>query len=349
MQKLIMKLHLLKSVFIFCSLLLLVIHPRYSAAKSLVNIVAIDDEYDRYKKKGDEYLKKGDYINAKKQYKNCLEVPGFENDEYARKKIVLSDECIALKEQAESLLQKDNATKGVPLLKEVLGKNPEDIETKKKLTDYWKSNGNKYYGIEKFQDAQNSYKEALNYAEDKYTLAILIQNCEDKLNKEKELLQKKQDEISTVKQEQIPQKNETPIILKKEISDGTIVKVKNKTFPKILVGIIGVGTGTYAYLTNSKYSKELSDFKTFESAYDPDGDGFIRNSDSYQEWQKKYDVLKTSQKSKQMIINTCLGISATALIVETILLLKKPKTKKGLSFRANPHNVGLAIRYDFQK
>lgn len=347
MQKLSMKLHLLKSMFIFCGLLLLVIHPRYTEAKSRANIATIDEEYDRYKKKGDDYLKKGDYINAKKQYKNCLEVPGFENDEYARKKIILSDECITLKEQAESLLLKDNATKGVLLLKEVLDKNPEDIETRKKLTDYWKSNGNKYYGLEKFQDAQNSYKEALNYTEDKSTLAILIQNCEDKINKEKELLQKKQAETITVKQEQIPQGNEIPITLKKEISDGTIVKVKNKTFPKILVGIVGVGTGTYAYLSNSKYSKELSDFKTFESAYDPDGDGFIRNSVTYQEWQKKYDVLKASQKSKQMIINTCLGISATALVVETILLLKKPKIKKGISFHANPQNIGLAIRYDF--
>jgi len=328
-------------------MMLMVILPKYTEAKSLTNITTIDDEYDRYKKKGDDYLKKGDYINAKKQYKNCLEVPGFENDEYARKKIVLSDECIALKEQADVLIQKDNGSQGVILLKQVLDKNPEDIETKRKLTDYWKSNGNKYYGVEKFQDAQNSYKEALNYAEDKSTLAILIQNCDDKLNKEKELLQKKQDETSTVKQEQIPQENETPITLKKEIPHGTIVKVKNKTFPKILVGIIGVGAGTYAYLSNSKYSKELSDFKALEATYDPDDDGIIRNSATYQEWQKKYDVLKTSQKSKQTIINTCLGISATAIVVETILLLKKPKIKKGLSFHANPQNIGLAIRYDF--
>lgn len=347
MQKLRMKLYLLKFMFIFCSMIFLVILPKFIEAKSPVNITTLDDEYDRYKKKGDDYLKKGDYINAKKQYKNCLEVPGFENDEYAQKKIILSDECVALKAQADDLIQKDYGSQAVILLKKVLDKNPEDTETKRKITDYWKSNGNKYYNVEKFQDALNNYKEARTYAEDKSTLAILIQNCEDKISKEKEMLQKKQEETIIVKQEQAPQENIIPSIIKNDTSKVTIVKLKNKTAPKIIVGIIGVGTGAYAYLSNSKYSKELSDFKTFEKTYDPDGDGFIRNNANYQEWKKKYDALQVSQKSKQKIINTCIGISATALVIETILLLNKPKNKKGLSLHANPYNVGLAIIYDF--
>ena len=342
MQQIMMRL-LLKSMFLFSITLLSPIFTTYAAVNGRESISTIDDEYDRYKKKGDDYLKKGDYINAKKQFKNCLEVPGFENDSYANKKIILSDECIALKEQAEVFIQKENGSEGVLRLKQILEKNSEDIETKRKLTDYWKSTGNRYYGLEKFQEAQDNYKEAINYAEDKSTMAILIQNCEDKLNTKK-IAQQKQEEDIRIKEAQKRKESQIVVPPKKDIP---VVKVKTKVFPKIIVGVIGIGAGAFAYISNSQYAKELSDFNQAAQTYDPDGDGIIFNTTKYSEWQKKYDVLKNSQKNKQIIINACIGISAAAIVVETILLIRKPKVKKGLSFYPNNKNIGLAIRYDF--
>jgi hypothetical protein len=56
-----------------------------------------DEEYDRYKRKADSFFAKGDFINAQKQYRNCLVVPGFENDSYAIDKIKECDEFIKSK------------------------------------------------------------------------------------------------------------------------------------------------------------------------------------------------------------------------------------------------------------
>ena len=55
---------------------------------------------DRYRKKGDELFKTGDYAKARQQYQNCLEVPGFENDTYAKEQITHCDTRLTLRQQA---------------------------------------------------------------------------------------------------------------------------------------------------------------------------------------------------------------------------------------------------------
>ena len=52
-----------------------------------VSATAVDPEYSRYRQRGDELFKEGKYAEARGQYQNWLEVPGFENDTYAKRQI----------------------------------------------------------------------------------------------------------------------------------------------------------------------------------------------------------------------------------------------------------------------
>ena len=61
-----------------------------SHALGQVTSTVVDEEYARYKKRGDDLFKDGKYFEARRQYLNCLEVPGFENDAYAKEQIEAS-------------------------------------------------------------------------------------------------------------------------------------------------------------------------------------------------------------------------------------------------------------------
>jgi tetratricopeptide (TPR) repeat protein len=174
----------LNAQILLLGLLFSVINPNKNWAINIDIVTFIDEEYDRYKKKADDYFKKGDYVNAKKQYKNCLVVPGFENDNYANKRVILADDCLKIAEKAEIQMKSNNPEEGINLLEQILGKNPEDTETKSKIATYFKTIANNYYNTEKYKEAIIKYNQALKYDNDKSTLAILIKNCEEKITAE---------------------------------------------------------------------------------------------------------------------------------------------------------------------
>jgi tetratricopeptide (TPR) repeat protein len=357
----------LYKILLFCGLLVVVINPYQSYAKVTIAITNIDDEYDRYKKKADDYFKKGDYLNAKKQYRNCLVVPGFESDQYAIKRISITDECLKLQENATVLMKSEKAKEGKNLLEQILLRNPDDIDTKAKIAIYFKNIGNTNFRNENYLEAKNNYKDALLYDEDKSTLLILIQNCDDKLLidkdfKEKEVKVKEQNdlEIKEKAAQAIKDKNEAkvdnklPEIIKqneqveKEVVITPIIempKKSNNIVSKIIVGLVGAGAGAFSYLTYNQYNTDLAAFNYVN--YDPDGDGVINNISNFNAWQSKYNELKTSQKSKQILVYAGIGVSAIAFITETILLIKKPKVKSGLSLNVNKQKMGLVLKYVF--
>ncbi|GAB3965359.1 hypothetical protein GCM10028806_04420 [Spirosoma terrae] len=122
-----------------------------------------DDEYDRYKKKGDDFFNEGKYLEARRQYQNCLEVPGFEEDKYAKEKIEDCTNALNFRQQASDALAQNKPQEAVQLLDQLLKLNPNDQITTNQIGDFYEQEGNKLVRQKKLQDALVSYKKALRY------------------------------------------------------------------------------------------------------------------------------------------------------------------------------------------
>lgn len=139
--------------------------------------VVADDEYDRYKKRGDDYFKEGKYIEARRQYQNCLEVPGFENDAYAKEQIQECTTGLTLRQQATDALQQGKGAEAANLLGQLLNLNPDDAITKGQLADYYEREGNKLFNQKRYLEARTNYTDALKYTTTRQeTLRLQIQN-----------------------------------------------------------------------------------------------------------------------------------------------------------------------------
>lgn len=125
--------------------------------------VVVDNEYERYKKRGDDFFKEGRYLEARRQYQNCLEVPGFEDDAYAKGQIQECTNGLALRQQATDALQQNKGPEAVKLLNQLLNLNPDDALTKVQLTEYYEREGNRLFNQKRYQEARNNYTQALTY------------------------------------------------------------------------------------------------------------------------------------------------------------------------------------------
>ena len=131
------------------------------AGSSIVAI--IDDEYDRYKKRGDALFKEGKYQDARRQYQNCLEVPGFENDPYAKEQIQECTTGLALRQQADDAMRQGKGPDAVKLMDQLLNLNPDDLITKGQFADYYEREGNQLFSQKRYAAAKDSYSKALSY------------------------------------------------------------------------------------------------------------------------------------------------------------------------------------------
>lgn len=125
--------------------------------------ILVDDEYDRYKKKGDDFFKEGKYQEARGQYQNCLEVPGFEEDKYAKEKIEDCTKALNFRQQASDALAQNKPQEAVQLLDQLLKLNPNDQVTTNQVGDFYEQEGNKLVRQKNLVAAQESYKKALKY------------------------------------------------------------------------------------------------------------------------------------------------------------------------------------------
>lgn len=333
-------------------------------------LLKVDEEYDRYKKRGDDFFAQGDYQNALKQYRNCLEVPNFDNDPYAKGRIILVTKLTKLREDATKLLNSGKGEEAVVLLKQILTENPNDPITKVSLTDYWSDEATKLYAQKNYVEAKKRYQEALQYAAKPDLIRVQIQNCDEFIKAQ----QKPETPIQTVNEESkvapnapvqnpvttskpVQEKKDIPLepkkeVVKKETKPAITLKQtpapNRRLVPKILTAVIGLGAGGYAYLLNSQYQTKLNNLSSISQTTDPDGDNIILTQSAFNQWETSYKDVKSFQSNKTTMY-ACLGVAGAAAITEIILLVSKPKSKKQTGFNLHPstQNVGLALRYSF--
>lgn len=150
-------------LFILALLLSFALVPSVKALGRTSVAVIVDDEYDRYKKRGDALFKEGKYQEARRQYQNCLEVPGFENDPYAKEQIQECTTGIALRQQADDAMRQGKGADAVKALDQLLNLNPDDLITKGQFADYYEREGNQLFNQKRYGQARESYTKALNY------------------------------------------------------------------------------------------------------------------------------------------------------------------------------------------
>jgi tetratricopeptide (TPR) repeat protein len=331
--------------------------------------VAMDEEYDRYKKRGDDFFVQGDYSNALKQYRNCLEVPNFDNDPYAKGRIALVTKLTKLRDDATKLLNEGKGEEAVGLLKQILDENPNDPVTKVTLTDYWSDEATKLYAQKNYIEAKKRYQEALKYAAKSDLIRVQIQNCDEFIKAQQKsetqapVVQEKakvetpvpvQNPVTTTKPTQdkkdvaVEPKKER---VKKEITPPITLRQtpapKRRIIPKILTAVIGLGAGGYAYLLNNQYQTKLNNLNSVSQTTDPDGDNVILTQSAFNQWEISYKDVKSFQSNKTTM-NACLGVAGAAVVAEIILFaLPKPKKQTGFHFYPTTKNVGLALQYRF--
>ncbi len=328
----------------------------------------IDEEYDRYKKRGDDLFRQGDYERARKQYENCLEVPGFSNDNYSKNRVSACNQAVILKQRATAAQNLNKGAEAVDLLRQILVINPEDPVTKKQLADHWEEEGNKLYEQKQYADAKTRYQEALKYAEKKTTLTLQIQNCEqfvrqiEEQTKKEEQTRKdeqaKKDEQTRLAQiakqeeqkkeaqkvpETIKQPTNTPITEEPNQPTG----LNRRIGLKIATAIVGIGAGAQAYLIHKDFQTSLDALNAVGNAVDADQDGVITNQAGYDQWRTAYTEAQRNQDSKGLYY-VCLGGAIGAGILEVFLLAAPSKPRsQNISLKPASQGVGLAVRYKF--
>ncbi len=317
-------------------------------------VVLVDEEYERFKKQGDDFFARGEYELAMGRYKNCLEVPGFAQDAYAKNRIEQTKKLLALRKQAADALdqarqatdpvQQAKGKEAMDLYRQILEVNPTDLVTKGYVADYWSAEGTKFYSQKKYAEAKASYEEALKYAARKDLLQIQVQNSDRFLQ-----LEAKPD---VANQSVPPQPTTSSINPPKETKSALeptirIHSPKPLTGLKIAAGVVAVGAGALAVLTRSQIQGKLDDLNTLSKTVDPDGDGIILTSPQYEQWQQAYADAK-SAKTKESMVTVYAGVAVVAVLAETVLLLRKTRSSaKGFSWQPATTGVGLSLNYRF--
>lgn len=325
----------------------------------------IDEEYDRYKKRGDDFFAQGDYANALKQYRNCLEVPNFENDTYVKGRIALVTKLSTLRENASKLLNSGKGEEAVEALKQILVENPNEPIAKGMLAEFWTDKATKLYAQKNYVEAKKNYQVALQYVTKPDLIQVQIQNCDEfikaqqrsetfvqnAVEKPKEAAPV-QNPVNIAKTQEKPSLETSKNKVKKETTPPMTLKStsspKRRIVPKVLTALVGLGAGGYAYLLNNQYQTKLNKLNSISQTTDPDGDNVILNQTAFNQWETAYKDVKNFQSNKTTMY-ACLGIAGAAAITEIILLETKPKTKKQTGLKLNPSNqtIGLALQYRF--
>nr|WP_293841245.1 hypothetical protein [uncultured Arsenicibacter sp.] len=302
----------------------------------------LDDEYDKYKKKADDFLKEGRYADARKQYQNCLEVPGFEKDTYATTKIDEIDRCLYLRDQASKAISAGRGSEAVGFWQQVLTINPTDPQTRSNLTDYWTDQGNIAYAQKKYGEAKKAYTEALSYAVKQDILRIQIQNSDTYLKQE----QAAQATNEAAKQP-LPSVTAAPANTPVVRKPAPVSVSPARTGMIAGIGAVGLGASLYALTLKSQFNSKLDELKKVSAEVDPDNDGTILTQAEKDRWDKAYaDAQKASNKNG--LYKACIGVASAAVIAEIYFLIKKPKAaRKGLSWQPASSGVGIVARYTF--
>ena len=307
-----------------------------------------DDEYDRYKKRADEFFDRGDYQNALRQYRNCLEVPTYENDPYAKGRIALVEKLLKLRQDAYQSLNAGKGEEAVGFFEQIVAENPKDSITKVNLTDYWTGEATKSYAQQNYEQAKTQYQQALIYATKPALIEMQIQNSEAFIKMKAEQAAKTTE--PTTKKEIEPEvATDTPPKVRRDGSGqlGGMMRKKH-TGLKIGVALVGLGAGAYSYTLNNQYKTKLDEANRVGKTADPDADNIILTPGEFNQWQTAYQAATAAKQNRSKFVAS-LGVAGVAVITE-VLLMVLPKSRKptGLRVGANTGQVGLAVRYTFR-
>jgi len=302
-------LHQLFLLLVFLSISLSYLPAR---GQTPVSTTAVDPEYERYRKRGDELYKEGKYSDARAQYQNCLEVPGFENDKYANEQIGDCTVALKLRQRADEARQQGNAQSAFDLLAQLLNFNPDDAITKEQLTDYYEQQGNRLFNEKRYPVAKENYTKALGFTSNPTRRSTLNTQIET-----------------------------TNKIL--------FAPPAKRTGLKLFTGAVAVGAGAYAYLLRSDYQTKLDALKQVNQTVDPTNSDVIASPDAYRQYNDAYNAAKAAQQ-KNGLFMACVGAAAVATVAELYLLIHKPKTRARTStlyWKPASQSYGLAIGYSF--
>ncbi len=304
------------------------------------------------RKEGDDLFKRGDYEAAQKKYEACLNVPAFGSDAYVKEQIKFSRLAAAFLTDAKNALARGNDLEGLAYLKKILEINSGDPITRRLITEHLQQRGNQQFAKNQFIEAKKSYEEALPYADiqTKAVLANLINTTEKELKadteKKAEAAKVAKQEPKTAPKEPVAETKKTtenkptePIakqeVVKKEEAKLPKSPSKPSVVPKIITAGVGVGALAYAFVLNNQYQAKLDNFTA------------LSRSAEYRQWRVAYDDVKAA-RSKNGLMNVCLGVAVGAVIVESVLLFKKPKEKRAaLKLNSASQQWGLALQYQF--
>ncbi len=300
--------------FVLLSIAALPIRP--SMAQAPTSAAVVDEEYERYKKQGDDAFKAGNYLRARQQYQNCLEVPGFENDPYAKEQITECTTGMALSQQAEAARQQGNKQEALRLYNQLLNLNPDDALNRSMLAEYYEREGNQLYAQQKWAEAKNRYTEALKYTARQETLLLQISNSEENL------------------------KPKPPVYVHKPAKHIGI---------KLFTGAVAAGAGAYAFLLRNDYQSKIGALSQISRTVDPNETGVIDNPASYRQYSDAYTAAEAAQQ-KNGLFKACVGVAAVAIVAELYLLIHHPKPKSSantLHWKPSSQSWGLALGYTF--
>ncbi|WP_040007128.1 hypothetical protein [Fibrisoma limi] len=122
----------------------------------------IDDEYDRYKNRGDAHFRQGSYLEARRHYQSCLEVPGFEANPWIKSRIEYCSKYQVIRQQAENA----QVAEAIGFYRELLGYNPEDANAKDKLIAIYDKKADDAFDLKRYREAIVNYGQMLKYTAD---------------------------------------------------------------------------------------------------------------------------------------------------------------------------------------
>jgi tetratricopeptide (TPR) repeat protein len=270
----------------------------------------VDEEYSRYKKRGDDFFKEGKYVEALRQYQNCLEVPGFENDTYVKDQITKCTTGLTLRQQATDALQQGKGRQAVELFNQLLSLNSNDAVTKPQIADYYEREGNRLFNQQQYPEARDNYVRALRYtATRQETMRLQIQTIDN-------------------------------IIFKQ-------VKHSKQIGLKLFTGAVAIGAGVYGLLLRSDYQSKMNRLNQISQQVDSSGTGIIANPDAYRQYNDAYNAAQAAQQ-KNGLFKACIGVAALATIAEIYLLMHKPKSHISTwQWGPSSQSWGLAVGYTF--
>lgn len=249
--------------------------------------LVMDDEYEMFRKQGDDLFKAGQYDKALNKYLSCLEVPGYETDNYAYGRIDNCRKAMELKadiNRLNGLNQLENATASVDALLKI---NPADEQVRNLVFSFWVNRGNQAMYRKYWQEASDSFIKALAYKADA-DVDKKLQRCENMLIEGK--------------------------VVRPPMSALEVNKKQPSDIP-LKVGMAGVAVGgvLYALSLNTGWQTRLDAIVQAQT-----------NGDRSQ-YQQAYQDAKNYQ-SKLGIRNASIAAAIVVAGIDTFLFIKKPKS-----------------------